>query len=197
MTDVKLPIIHFRITDSDLAFAKSVLYDDAFKRVRDEKQLLVSIAPTEEEEPSFRVHPLYGRTEHFQSFLQRTRVFRLGAYSNERTAVKIVLYYQIYFDPVVVTSIELFLWEHSEPIDAILREIITKMGFPTGKELIDRQVERGFRDPIGIIDFIKAILDASSISNSLNATYGSSFLLSIRSEIGNTKWYLDLIPQYT
>ncbi|MFA5091093.1 MAG: hypothetical protein WC483_00395 [Candidatus Paceibacterota bacterium] len=161
------------------------------------QEISLSIAPTDGERASFEVHPIYGDPAHFESLLQRIGIFRRGLCANPRLARKIIMSYRIYLDPVVVTSVELYLWEHVDPIDNSFRQVVEKVGFPSGRALEEEQRKRQFLIPIDVVSFIKAILDASGVKNSLEATPSSDFLLSIRSERGDTQWYVDLIaPGY-
>jgi hypothetical protein len=184
-------IIHFKITGSHPEFARKVLNDKTYKQIFGQKEdLMVSVAPLDQELFSFKTHPMIGNALHYQALLKRTGLFLFSQIDDMNLAREIIMYYQIYLDPVVVTSIEHHLWTCPK---AELQRVASINGFPVGEHLADIKRQRAFTDCIERFSVIKAIVDVSGIANCLLPTSGSKFLLTVRSGEGDKHWVDNLI----
>lgn len=185
------PIIHYKITNSHPEFARDVLRLEVFHQVVQQNEcLMASISPTEEELFSFQVHPMVGIAHHYQTLLKRTGIFLYGPIDNASMAREIIMYYQIYLDPVIVTSAEHYLWKCS-PEE--LRRIAAAVGIPTGTDLVE---EKRKHDMIAIIDkmaVIKTIADVSKIENCIPPTEASRFLLTVLRPSIDLTWYEKIV----
>ena len=178
-------IIHYTITESHPDFSREVLRQATIQEAR-KGSITASIAPMEEELPSFRIHPMLGNPDHYRSLLIRAGHFLIQPLVNPDIVREIVMYYQIYLDPpVIVTAIEHYLWVCPKEE---LQRIAAIAGFPVGRNLADVQVAKSYLTPIDKISVIKAIVDSAGIRNCLPETDSSRFLVSIRSPMGNSKW---------
>lgn len=184
-------IICYKITDACPEFARIVLKDVVYRQAVLQHELITAtIAPEEEELGSFKVHPMIGNAYHYQKLLRRASNFLVSAVEDANTAREIIMFYQIYLDPpVIVTSVEHFLWRCSQEE---LRNVASMVGFPVAAELVAKQAEKNFAVPIDKMSLIKAIVDASEIVNCLVPSPASEFLKSIRNPNGKTKWYESL-----
>lgn len=185
-------IICYRITDACPDFAKHVLKDAVYRQaVLQQEVITASIAPEEEELYSFKIHPMFGNVYHYQKLLRRTGYFLVEAIDDSAIAREIIMFYQIYLDPpVVVTSIEHYLWRCDTET---FRQKAAIVGFPVGKDLVEVQKKKEFAGPIDKMSVIKAIVDVSGITNCLLPSLASEFLKSVRDPSGYTKWYEKLI----
>lgn len=190
-------IIHFCITLDDYGFAKSILLKEPYAELLSIGEIRLSIALEKHEIPSFRVHPLYGDSRHYMAVLKRAGVFNSLAYDKSVMADRIIKFYQIYLDPVVITSAEVYLWKMFEDSKAVVSRIASSLGFPIGAELIQIKSEKRCSAYLDDGVWIKAILEVSGVRNSIRDGIGVEFLLSIRKDMGGVNpraWLETLAP---
>jgi hypothetical protein len=189
--DYATPIVTFTLTNSDPQFAKKVLYAKVFEQVigRGENRS-ISIVPDTLEAENLKMHPMMADTRYYQTLLERMEIFLKSAL-DDVTMREIVMYYQIYLDPVVVTSVEHYLWIC--PQNALSCAAMMA-GFPTGIALQKCQIEQNFGKPITKAGVIKAILTASGITNCLPPFEDAVFLLHNLSKNGDKEWHTKVLP---
>jgi len=185
------PLIHYKLTGASPEFARSVLKDDIYKQVVLQKEdIMATISPTDGELFSFQVHPMLGNAVHYETLLRRTGHFLAAAAANMETARAIVMFYQIYLEPVVVTSVEHYLWVCTK---TELQTVVSKAGFPIGQALLEAQAAAAASPVIDKLAIVKAMVDVGGVHNCLPETDGSKFMLSIRNPAGDTRWYEPIV----
>lgn len=183
-------MVSFKLTSTDPQFAKRVLQARVYDRVIEKgEECVISVSPTSIESENLRVHPMMANTYHYKDLLCRADVFLKNSL-DDATMREIVMYYQIYLEPVIITTIEHFLW--TCPLET-LRGIAQVAGFPTGQELLRLQIEQAFTRSVTKPAVIKAILTASDIVNALPLYEEALFLLRNRSSKGNREWYTQFL----